>query len=482
MGTCTEELARFAAELQYEDIPADVVHQAERLILDTCCCAISGYVLDSGKLYLHVLESLGGAPQATLFPTGHKTSVATAAFVNSQLANLRDLDDNLLYHSHFANTSVMPALAMAEHLRTNGKQFVTAVITAFEVTARISLCMPAFEVTSPPPNIKIEQCEHMSMSYNIFGAAVGCCRLLGLSAQQTANAMGIAGYTAPVPTLTKAMALPRLTMLKYAIYGWQGWGGVVAALLAEQGMTADTGVLDGEHGFWRMTGSEWCDFQILTKGLGSKWWIMDTSIKPYPAGTWMRNPILALDKIIEAHHIKPEEIEQIVAKIWPLWPLHKKGPATQERPESYLDTQISYQYLLAVRALGVPPNRWYSKEVYSDPLVKSMIKKIRIEEDPQSTRALYEEIREGREVRHPSKAPATVEVRARGTTFTEHVEYAKGDPFTKETRLSDEEIAEKFRTYTIGLIRSSHVEPAIKALLTISKVSDIGTLIPLLTA
>ena len=68
--------------MRFEDLPPGVAHQAERLILDTCCCAIGGYVLDNGKMYLHTLEALGGNPEATLFPTGRKTSAAVAEWVD----------------------------------------------------------------------------------------------------------------------------------------------------------------------------------------------------------------------------------------------------------------------------------------------------------------------------------------------------------------------------------------------------------------
>ncbi|MFC2058511.1 MmgE/PrpD family protein [Chloroflexota bacterium] len=480
MLSATQGLAKFAAELSYEDIPGDVVHQAERLILDTCCCAIGGYILDGGKVYLHVLEGLGGKPESTLLPTGHKTSAAIAAFVNSQLANLLDLDENLLYEGHFANTSIMPPLAMAERQGASGKQFVTAVVAAFEVTSRVTLSLPGIaNVVSPPPNLKIEWPDPFGHSYNIFGATVGSCSLLNLNAEQTANAMGIAGTITPLPSSGKIASLPRLTMSKSSVYGWQGWSGVVASLLAEQGMTGDTTVLDGEHGFWKMIGAKYCDFAMLTKDLGSKWWIMDTAIKPYPACAYMRHPMTATDKIIAAHNIKPEEIDLIVAK---LRPVHNTGVFFQDEPESYLDTQVSYQYTIAMRALQIPPDRWHKREVYSDPFVRSMVKKVRIEPDPSAIEAVYEDIKEGQEIRRPKKNPTTVEIHARGTVYSEHVDYAKGDPFTEETRMTDEELANKFRTHTTDLLRSSHVEQAIEALLNISTSPDIRLVTPLLTA
>ncbi|MBI3966971.1 MAG: MmgE/PrpD family protein [Chloroflexi bacterium] len=474
----TQELATFAAQLRYEDLPSEVVHQAERLALDTCCCAIGGYILDNGKIFLRVLESLGGKPEATLFPTGHRTSVAAAAYVNTELANLLDLDDNLLYHSHFANTSVMPALAMAERQGASGKALVTAIVAAFEVTARITLSLPGVvEVISPPPDLKMGWPNPWGHSFNTFGAAVGAGKLLLLSPETMVHALGIAGYTAPVPGCDAAFSSARLTGFKYAPYGGMAWSGVVAARLAQEGLTADSQVLESDHGFWKMIGAKYCDFDMLTRDLGSKWWILDTSIKPYPAGTWMRNSMLAVDQLMSAHDFRPAEIEQILVKTWVL---REKSPATQTEPQSYLDTQVSYPYLLAMRVLRIPPNRWHAKEVYTDPLVLDTMKKIRIEGDPTISQQVYDEVSQG--VRRATKAPARVEIAARGQTFSEYVEYAKGDPFSTETRLSDDELAEKFRTHTTDLLRSSHIEQAIEALLDLSSVHDVRTVTPLLTA
>lgn len=478
MSSSTEKLARFAAELRFEDIPAHVVHQAERLILDTCCCAIGGFVLDNGQIFSSVLASLGGKPEATLFPTGHKTSVAVAAFVNTELANLLDMDDCFYYSSHFANSSVMPALAMAERQNTSGKQLITAVVAAFEITARIALSLPPFwKVVSPPPDMRIERPESFGHTFNTFGAAIGSAKILGLNNEQMGNVFGIAGCTTPLPGIGKAITVPRLSGMKYAPYGWMGWSGVVAALLVEQGLTADTAILDGKNGYWKMAGAEYCDFEILSSGLGSKWWILDTSFKPYPAGTWMRNPMLALDRIVAKHNIKPGEIEKIIVKSWTIG--GKNSPFTQDEPQSYLDTQISYPYLLTMRALRIPPNQWHTREVYTDQTVLSTMKKITLEPDPKATQILFEELTHG--VRRATKAPATVVVHTRGNYFSEYADYAKGDP-TPETRMSDEELADKFRMHTNTLIGGANVEKAINSLLSISKVDNVNQVTPLLTS
>lgn len=465
----TQELAAFAATLDLADIPAEVVHQAERLTLDTCGCAIAGYADDNGKKFAHTLLSLGGVPEATFFGTGVRCPVPIAAFLNTQLSNCRDMDDNLLYHTHFANTSVLPALAVAEKQHASGAAFLASVIAAFEVTARITLSMPGIlEVVSAPPqaNFRLRMGSH---AYNAIGAAVGAATVMGLGCDRTANAMGIAGYTSTLPTADKAFSEPRLTDMRYSPYGWLAWSGVLAALLASDGVTGDQRVLDGPEGFWRMRGADRCDFDVLTRDLGTKWWIMDTSFKPYPGGTWMRTSMMVLDRIVRRHDLAPEQIDKIVVHSWML---KSGGVVVQKQPKSALDTQVSYPYLLAMRALRIPPKRWQTEEVYSDPAVHRMMQKISLVHDPEAANVIYAEFEQwhGR----TRKAPARVVVHANGRIYEDRGEYATGDPFDDETRLSDADLAGKFRTYADGVMRSQHIERAIEGLLSISSARDVA--------
>lgn len=486
MESPTQELAEFAANLSYQDIPAHVVHQAERLILDTCGCAVAGYILDNAKTFLHVMEALGGNPEATLFPSGHKTSVATAAFVNTSLSNALDLDDNLLYHCHFANTTVLPAVAMAERQGCSGRDLVTAVVAAYEVTSRITLSQPGVcKIVSPPPNLKIEQPPLATHNYNVFSTAVGAGRLLGLDATRMACAMGMAGLNAPVPRTAGHGGPGGAPTMKGTNYGWQGWTGVIAALLAEQGVTGPTTVLDGESGFWRMSGAESCNSAMLTKDLGSKWWILDTSFKAYPAGTWMRPAMEATDKVVRTHDIRPDEIERIVIKNGRLVGGYIRNPWAEDGPVNEVVGQTNFLYLVVMRALRVPPARWHTKETYTNPVVLDLLKKIEFVRDPSHELALYQELMQQEKtqgVRRATKSPTTVEVHARGTVFSAYAEYARGDPFSEETRMRDEDLAAKFRTHTVGIVRSSRAERAIQALLSVSKVADVRTVTPLLTA
>ena len=50
MQTVAEILGSYASTLKYEDLPADVIHQTKRTIIDTLGCAFGGYASEPAKL------------------------------------------------------------------------------------------------------------------------------------------------------------------------------------------------------------------------------------------------------------------------------------------------------------------------------------------------------------------------------------------------------------------------------------------------
>ena len=81
----TETLAEFGAALKYEDLPADVVHETKRCILDAVGCGVGSVDLDKGRLAVKLARQMGGNPEATILGTGEKVPAPTAAFANAEL-------------------------------------------------------------------------------------------------------------------------------------------------------------------------------------------------------------------------------------------------------------------------------------------------------------------------------------------------------------------------------------------------------------
>jgi len=73
-------------------------------------------------------------------------------------------------------------------------------------------------------------------------------------------------------------------MTKYGPPGFAAEVGVRAALLADRGYDGDTNIFEGEFGYWRFTGFQKWDKEIVVKELGKKWVCTEVSYKSYPAG------------------------------------------------------------------------------------------------------------------------------------------------------------------------------------------------------
>jgi 2-methylcitrate dehydratase PrpD len=70
----------------------------------------------------------------------------------------------------------------------------------------------------------------------------------------------------------------------------------------------------------------------------------------------------------------------------------------------------------------------------------------------------------------------------RGRTFDAASDYAKGDPWTKGTRMSDEELKDKFRSFSNKTLRSTRIEEAIEKVFGLEKLDRISKLTELLIA
>jgi hypothetical protein len=75
-----ERLARYAANLKYEDLPDDVVRLAKRAILDTIGCAYGGYDAGPSKIAIKLAGDVSARQPATVLISGIKTSPDLAVF------------------------------------------------------------------------------------------------------------------------------------------------------------------------------------------------------------------------------------------------------------------------------------------------------------------------------------------------------------------------------------------------------------------
>ncbi len=179
-----EVLGRFVAASDWSDIPPALRHEAKRSILNHLGCALGVARDPAVTTALRIMAAFAGAPVATVVGQGTKLDPMSAAFVNAIASNLLDYDDTHLATVIHPAAPVAPALfALAEQRGLSGAAVLHAFLLGGEVECRIG------NAVSPG---HYARGWHITATCGVFGAAAGCAKLLGLSAERTGHALGIA--------------------------------------------------------------------------------------------------------------------------------------------------------------------------------------------------------------------------------------------------------------------------------------------------
>ncbi len=247
--------------------PADLTGRSramlKRNVLDSAACAVGS--LDGeliGTLREHT-EQFSGRPTATLVGGG-RASVDQAAFFNAVLVRYPDLLDTYLTVGGLCHPAdnFGAVLAVAEHVNASGADFLLALAVAYEIQCRFSAQVP---VMARGLNHALQ----LSMS-----VAAGSAKLLGLDAEQTANA--IATSAADNVSLAGVHAEP-VSNWKGISPAITGMRAVYATMLAGRGVTGPKSLFEGPHGLVQLFDQQ-IDFHTADRGLTA---VEQTYLKQY---------------------------------------------------------------------------------------------------------------------------------------------------------------------------------------------------------
>ncbi|HVH77845.1 MAG TPA: MmgE/PrpD family protein [Stellaceae bacterium] len=300
MADETVELARYAAELRYEDLPAAVVAKAKEIIADTVAACICDADMPWSRIVIDYAERTGPGGQSKILGRGTSVQAPAAALANGALAHAFELDSLTRpgAGAHPGATVLPPALAVAQQVGASGKALIAAVVAGNEVMIRIGR---ATGHTNEARGF------HAPGTTGPFGAAVACGLLLGLDERRMTNAIGIAGSLAGG---LLEFARGDGGMVKRLHLGRASEAGVLAASLAAGGFEGPRTVIEGEFGFLRVFCSEW-DESHLTRGLGSDFVTLSAVLKRYPCHASAHAPVRAVRDLQAAHVFSGGDVASI---------------------------------------------------------------------------------------------------------------------------------------------------------------------------
>lgn len=304
----TAAAADFVEGVRFGDIPAAALRIGTRCLLDGLGLFAAGCDEHAVRMLADEAVQTGGRPEALLLGRGAtRVPAPMAGRVLGTAGHAHDWDDSQVscdpahvygLLTHPTIPALTGALVTAQKLgRVDGKCFMLAFLTGFEVECKISEWML--------PNHYLRGM-HSSGTVGAFGAYAAAAKLMGLKGESLRSGFGIAA------SMAAGIRCNFGTMTKPLHVGRAAENGVTAAQLAERGFTADPDGLDGPWGFYAVHGGG-VSAEKTAQGFGRTWTIVDpgVSIKPYPCGVLTHPTIDLMLKLVAGHGVAPDEIEAV---------------------------------------------------------------------------------------------------------------------------------------------------------------------------
>ncbi len=448
----TQVLADFISQMTFDSLSSAVVEKAKECILDTVGCALAGSVSEEAAAMIRALKPYDEGSASVLWGSRHRASLFSAALINGATAHCLEMDDVHRKAKVHAGTTVIPAvLVLGEKLCSNGKAVLLGTAVGYEAAIRIGIGLGA----------KAHRMKgwHATGTCGTLGAAAGCAKLLGLNAEQTADALGLAG--------TQSSGLWAFTadgsMSKRLHPGRAAQSGIYACIMAQGGFTGPKRILEAEDGGFFQAFSDHYDLEAVSRGLGEKLEILEMSIKPYPCCRTLHGPLDAILKLRDRENLRPEMIERIRVRTYEV-AISQCGYT--HVPSTPVDAQFSMPYALSAALFdGEAGLAQFTPDRIRDEKVLALAQKIDVVMDEELDK-LY-----------PGKWSFIIEVATNdGRRYVERVDSAKGDP---DDPLSRMDLERKFLNNAapiLGLKKSKRLAETIWQLEEAKNINEVVSL------
>lgn len=444
----TGRLARYMVEARERKLAPDVARDARHRILDSLAAMVSGSHLKPGEMAIKYARAQGGVAEATVVTTDIRTTAVNAALANAMFAHADETDDFHPATKAHPGCSVVPAaLAMAEREGSSGTELLNAVTLGYDLCCRFLLALGADLVRATH-----RSAEGTSSTMGSVGAAAALARLdekgmrhaLSYAAQQVS---GVWSWVRDAEHVEKA----------FDFSGMGARNGVTAAIMAQMGFSGVWDVLDGEHNVLIALSTDPKPEEMVA-GLGSRYIITETAIKPFSVGYPIQSPLDAFLRLHREHKLNVDNVEKIVVRL-------PEDGARIVNDRAMPD--VNCQHIIAVALVDgtVSFEDSHSYERMADPKVRAAKARVQLIADrelmdPAAPRSGRVEVtlRDGRTVSH----------------FTRHA------PGTKENPLDTESVNAKARLLMEPVLGAERTEGVIRRVNALEALDDVRELRPFL--
>lgn len=457
MDDITDAIAEFATGFRLDALDASVIHTLVGHMVDAFGCAVAGLgEAPAGIARSLAAEAGAGASGASVIGLAGRGPAEHAAFANATLVRCLDFNDTFNSRTGGHPSDMMPGiLAAAEIAGRPGGAVVQGVFVAYEVFGALADRVPLRD-------LGIDQGAFVSVA-----CAAGIASCLGLERAAAANAVSLA-LTTSMPL--RVARSGELTQWKGAATPHAVMNAVFVTGLAARGMQGPPRPFRGVDGFIDLLGVPF-ELDGLGRPVDGRWVVERTGIKFLPVEWCAQAPValfLGLASRLDMDGIDAIKIagyEFMVKEIG-----GGRGDAGEKwDPQTRETADHSLPYLIAVAlADGEVTLDSFQPARVADPALRPLMQRIRVVEDPASSRL------------HPARQPVGVTIRLKdGQVLEETCEFAPGHP---ENPASPAAIEAKFRRLTADVLDDAAARRLLSLLGDLPVLADLDDLTAALRA
>lgn len=336
----TQSLARFAATLQYDDVPVRVREYCKTLLLDALARAMAGYAGEQTHQIAALASGLAQSKESSVIG-GAPLSLAGATMMNGFLITAVTMCEvHFATLTHATPSVVPPALAIAERDDSTGRDLLVALVAGYEVAIRIGIGIdyPAFRSRG----------WHGDGVIGPFGGAAAVGRLLGFDSSKMAMAFGLAGSQSAGTFAAWGTPTVKFHQSRGAL------SGLLAGLLAEQDFVATREFLTAPDGGLYHSYSNGGRPELVIEDLGGTWEMEQIALRLWPTASLTLGVMTALFELVERHGLLPGQIGKLnIFMSKTAFDMHGGFGRYQGKFEAILSTHYAAAAILHERQLSL---------------------------------------------------------------------------------------------------------------------------------
>ncbi|MBK8742000.1 MAG: MmgE/PrpD family protein [Betaproteobacteria bacterium] len=369
----TDALVDMLVATRYEDLAASTVAAVQRSTLDLIGCMLAAANVPECDALLSMAGGSDATRGARVFGRSVRLAPAMAAFVNATAGRALDMDDLYEPGQSHATVAVVPVLlAIADTLEKpmTGKEFIAATAACVDLLARLSLAP-----TRSPNETGISPTWH----FGTFAGAAAAARALGCDRTGMRNALG---HALGMAGGTRQSNLEGVASIRVQ-QGWSAHCGVMAGLLAAQGIAAPKAVFEGKFGYYNVYNPGAWDPEPILADLGKRFAMDALTLKLYPACKYAHGAIEGMLLLRGRRPFRTEEVRRIRVRVPDMSYASVCVPEAAKRaPDGVPAAQFSLPYLTAATLIrGRLSVAELSLDSIRDEAILAWTRRIEIERD-----------------------------------------------------------------------------------------------------